>query len=221
MTDEKPYRHWVDKVREYREDVLYPKLFGPRNGDPALLTSAHLGRLGERNGCPKHWLTYGVLAFEPTASRSSWLYATSGMSDDFENDPPASRLAGLGCEFVMETCLPSTLAIDQLHYLMAQQLLVSQQRTKKSYPLGDFDRIPVLDSSGLIGSQLRWLMLGPPRQLPQEASLHSGNFDFYQVTAISEAEADYARTRGGGALLLRLEQAGAYPVVDWLRTEVV
>lgn len=220
MTDVNQYRHWVDKVREYREMVLYPELFGTRQRDPAPLTPTHLGYLGARNGYPKHWLTYGVHLFEPTASRPSWLYVTSGMSDDFEHEPPTNRLAGLGCEFVLETSSLSTLATDQLHYLMAWQLLASRQ-VRQTDPLGDFDRVPMLDSSDLIGSQLRWLMLGPPRQLPFEASQHSGNFDFFQVTAISEAEADYARTRGGPALLLRLEQAGAYPVVDWMRTEVV
>jgi hypothetical protein len=51
--------------------------------------------------------------------------------------------------------------------------------------------------------------------------LHSGHIDFYQVVAITEAEGDYARARGGAALLLCLERAGAYPVVDWNRTEAV
>ena len=73
MTEEDQYRHWVDKVREYRESTLYPKLFGERHGDPAELSAAHLGRIGERNGCPKHWLSYGVLTFEPSPTRASWL----------------------------------------------------------------------------------------------------------------------------------------------------
>lgn len=220
MTDESQYRHWVDKVREYRETVLYPKLFGHLNG-VSPLPSAYLGRKGEREGCPRHWLSYGILAFEPSAGRESWLYVTSGMSDDFQEDVAEAQSSGLGCEFVMETRGRCELAIDQLHYLMAQQLLTTLQRGPKRHPLGDFDRLPLLESSGLVGSRLRWLMLGPPRELPQEASLHSGQFDFYQVTAISDAESDYARSRGGPALLAVLERAGAYPVVDWMRTEVV
>ncbi len=220
MTDESQYRHWVDKVREYRDTILYPKLFGRLNG-VSPLPSAHFGRIGERNGCPRHWLSYGVLTFEPTSSRSSWLYATSGMSDDFQDDATGQQFSGLGCEFLMETRDRCELAIDQLHYLMAQQLLIGLQRSSRRHPLGDFDRQPVLESAGLVGSRLRWLMLAPPPHLPPEASLHSGRFDFFQVTAISEAEADYARSRGGAALLAQLESAGAFPVVEWQRAEVV
>lgn len=220
MTEDIRYRHWVDKVREYRETVLYPKLFGHLNG-VSPLPSAHFGRIGERKECPRHWLSYGVLVFEPSAVRTSWLYVTSGMSNDFQEEAAAAQSSGLGCEFVMETRNRCELAIDQLHYLMAQQLLSGLQHGPKQHPLGDFDRLPVLESSGLVGSHLRWLMLGPPRDVPPDASLHSGGFDIYQVIAISEAEADYARSRGGAALLSRLERAGAYPVVDWLRTEVV
>jgi hypothetical protein len=222
MSDERPLKHWVDRVREYRETVLYPKLFGQFGQDCRTLPIDLFGRAAVRSELPRHWLSYSVLTFAPSEARPTWLYATSGMSNDWIEVASEQRSSGLGCEFVLQTSEQSEIAVEQLLYLMALQLLSHHGLNGARPRLGDFDRVAVLESSALVGSPMRWLMLAPPLDAaPQEASLHSGRFDLYQVTALTESEGEYARSRGGYAMIHRLEQAGAYPVVDWFRTDVV
>jgi hypothetical protein len=50
--------------------------------------------------------------------------------------------------------------------------------------------------------------------------LESGAFDFFQVVGISEAEAAFARSHDGSALLKLLIKSGQFPVTDPNRTEV-
>ncbi len=222
MASEGQFRHWVDRVREYREQVLYPKLFGA-SGEAYSLAREHFARFPGGGGVdpPDHWLAHRVLAFPPSADRGNWLYATSGLSNDWLEDSPAVPVSGLGCELVLQCTEHSPAAAEQLLHLLATQLTRFHRRKAGEHPLGDFDRVPVCGSAPMGGTPLRWLMLAPPGEAPFEASLPSGRFDFHQVIAISEAEAGYARSHGGAALLLRLEQAGAYPVIDWQRAEVV
>lgn len=220
MSSEGQTRHCVDRVREYREQVLYPKLFGAVS-ESYPLAADHFAFAAEPFECPSHWLLHNVLAFEPTANRRHWIFATSGLSNDWEEDSPEVRPWGLGCELLMQTAGEPAFAAEQLLYLLAVQLFRAKQSRRGSDALGDFDCIATCATPHANESRLRWLMLFPPADFPFEVELPSGRFDFYQVAAVSAAEAGYARSHGGAALLLRLEQAGAFPVIDWQRADVV
>ena len=167
------------------------------------------------------WLHYGVFEFAPTPTRHSWLYVTSGMSNDWEADgPDPTTPSGLGCEFVFETTEQSEWAIMRLLHVMVFQILLCHGRYPGSEPLRDFDRIPLRGPIRSSQSVLTRLMVAPPLQFPREAQLESGAFDFFQLVGISESEAAFARSHDGPALLELLIARGYFPVTDPDRKEV-
>lgn len=101
----------LEEVWTYREEVLYPDLFGSTRRGIFTLDQALFAQVfGEEQVDPR-WLFLGVFEFAPTAQRSSWLYVTSGMSNPWETEPEDYRPdddAWLGVEFVMETPVQAT-----------------------------------------------------------------------------------------------------------------
>jgi hypothetical protein len=104
---------------------------------------------------------------------------------------------------------------------MAFQILLCHGRYRARGPMSDFDRVPLRASIRPEDSVLTNLMLAPPARLPREVELETGPFDFYQVVGISDAEAAYARSHDGQALLDLLVEYGYFPVTDPDRSEVV
>jgi Suppressor of fused protein (SUFU) len=213
--------NWLERVWEYREDVLYPSLFGETHKGIFTIPAEMFKDTFKQESVDPRWLFYGVLEFAPTPARTSWLYVTSGMSNDWEAahlDPTTP--SGLGCEFVFETTEQSQWAILRLLHLMAAQILLSHGGFPGRSPLGDFDRVPLHVPIFPGHPLLTRLMLAPPTGFPREAQLESGPFQFYQVVGISEAEAAHARLRGGPALLELLVANNYFPVTDPDRPEV-
>jgi hypothetical protein len=143
------------------------------------------------------------------------------MSNDWEAERPDDTTpSGLGCELVFETTQQSEWAILRLLHLMTFQILLCHGRFPRREPLCDFDRIPLHGPIRSGHSVLTYLMLAPPIGFPREAELESGTFDFYQVVGISDAEAAYARSRDGTALLQLLVAHHYFPVTDPDRNEI-
>ena len=215
------WQQWFERVWEHREEVLYPSLFGDaRRGIFPIQAEMITGVFKQESFDPR-WLHCGVFEFAPTIARSSWLYVTSGMSNDWEAErPDATTPSGFGCEFVFETTQQSDWAILRLLHLMTFQVLLCHGRYPGREPLSDFDRIPLRGPIRPEHSVLSYLMLAPPSRFPREAQLESGSFDFYQAVGISEAEAAYARSNNGSALLELLVAHGCFPVTDPDRREV-
>jgi hypothetical protein len=215
--------NWFERVWEHREEVLYPSLFGPNSRGIFPIQAEMVTVMFKQESCDPRWLHHGVLEFAPTPTRDSWLYVTSGMSNDWEatNADPATP-SGLGCEFVFETTQQSQWAISRLLHLMTFQILLCHGRYPGREPLGDFDRLPSRGPINFENSVLTYLMLAAPlpTRFPREAHLDSGSFDFYQVVGISEAEAAYARSHDGSALLDLLVANEFFPVTDPYRPEV-
>ncbi len=222
MPTPEPISDWFEKVWQYREETLYPALFGSSCSDiytiqPETITNTFLQETFDPS-----WLHYGVIEFTPTPTRSSWLYVTSGMSNDWEADVPDPKASsGFGCEFLLETVQQSRWAIVRLLHLMTFQILLVHGRYQGRDALGDFDRIPLRSSIREDPSVLTYLMLAPPSNVERQQHLDSGTFDFFQVVGISEAEAAYAREHGGPALLVLLISGGGYPITNPDRSCVV
>ena len=212
---------WFERVWEYREEVLYPSLFGQSNKGIFPIHADMITDVFKQDSIDPRWLFYGVLEYAPTSTRSSWLYVTSGMSSDWEAEHPnATTPSGLGCEFVFETTCQAEWAILRLLHLMTFQILLCHNRYPGRAPLSDFDRIPLRGPIRPTHSILTFLMLAPPSGFPREARLDSGTFDFYQVVGISEAEAKFGRSHDGKALLELLVAHNYFPVTDPDRSEV-
>lgn len=222
MSHDDPGRAWFEEVWEYREESLYPSLFGTERRGTFLIPPAMFTETFRQDSFDPRWLHFGVFEFAPIESRSSWLYVTSGMSNEWwAESPNPTPPSGLGCEFVLETKDASQWAILRLLHAMTFQILICHGSYPGLDPLGEFDRIPLRGSIRPEPSPLKWLMLAPPSGYPREATLNSGTFDFYEVVGISDAEAAFARDRGGPSLLHRLSSAGYFPVTDPDRPEVV
>lgn len=215
------WQEWFESVWEYREDVLYPSLFGSQGrGIYTVQAEIVMNRFKQETIDPR-WLHYGVFEFEPIPSRSSWLYVTSGMSNDWDAESPQPDTpSGLGCEFIFETTQQSEWAITRLLDVMTFQILLCHGRYPDHEPLSDFDRIPLRSSIWPEPSVLTYLMLAPPKTFPRLAQLESGSFDFYQIVGISEAEAVHARNQGGSALLDLLIACNVFPITNPERDEV-
>lgn len=212
---------WFERVWAHREDVLYPSLFGHSIRGIFSIQAEMLSGMFKQESYDPRWLHHGVFEFAPTPTRDSWLYVTSGMSNDWDADQPdPTTPSGLGCEFVFETTQQAEWAIVRLLHVMIFQILLCHGRYPGSEPLGDFHRMPLGGPIRAGQSVITRLMVTPPSRFRREASLESGTFDFYQIVGISEAETAFARAHGGPALLERLAASGCFPVTDPERKEV-
>ena len=151
----------------------------------------------------------------PNPKHATWLYISSGLSNPWEDDAPdPTGYSGLGCEFVFETSLQGFWAIQRVQHLIAFQTLLSCGR----YPGRDlvevYDRIPLRASLTPEASDLTWLFIAPPAGYPASLRLQSGRVDLLRVLGITEAEAQFARSRGGEELVEVLRHAGAFPITD-------
>jgi Suppressor of fused protein (SUFU) len=212
---------WFESVWAHREEVLYPALFGSIHRGIFPIQAEMLTGIFKQVSFDPRLLSNGVFEFGPMPTRDSWLYVTSGMSNDWEAvQPNRAALSGLGCEFVLEVTKQTDWAIVRLLHAMIFQILLCNGRYPGREPLNDFDRIP-LGGPFLPGhSLITRLLIAPPSRFPRKAQLDSGTFEFFQLVGISETEASFARAHGGSALLELLVEKGGFPVTDPDRNEV-
>jgi len=214
-------RAWFERVWAHREDDVYPSLFGPESKGIYALSAEILTGTFKQESIDPRWLHYGVFQYAPTAARPSWLYVTSGMSNDWEADSPdPNGPSGLGCEFILETITESQWAILRLLHVMAFQILLAHQRYPGREMLSTYDRIPL--KAPLVGdSKLTFLIVVPPTAGPASVQLESGYFEFLQLAAATESEAAFAREVSGSQLLQAHSRAGLHPVIDPNRQEFI
>lgn len=206
---------WLERVWEYREEQIYPKLFGsignrifPLSGN--LFTST----FGQDSVDPR-WLFYGVFESPPCKEHPSWLYVTSGMSNPWEDERPSPEgPSGLGCEFVFETSEQDEWPIHRVQHLMAFQILLANDRYPDHGMLDVYDRVPLGGSITPEPSELTRIMVAPPLGYDPSFQLESGQVDLLALVGITEAETRFARENGGRSLVEHLVQHEAFPVTD-------
>lgn len=208
----------LEEVWTYREETLYPKLFGhPSRGIFPLDFELFERVFGHQEVDPR-WLHLGVLEFEPTATRNSWLYVTSGASNPWETEPQDYQLeeySWLGVEFVIEAPEQADWPIHVLRRLLAYHLLVSHGRFGDIAPLDYGHRVPAGGAvDGSTDSKLTFLAIAKPTHYDATAQLDSGLFDFLHVVGITEQERDYAKASSTEELIAKLKVYGAYPVTE-------
>lgn len=215
------WQQWFERVWEYREETLYPRLFGPVHRGIFPIPASLITGMFQQPSYDPRWLHYGVHEFAPAPARASWLYATSGMSNawDAEHPDPAA-ISGMGCEFVFETTEPGDWAILRLLQLMTFQILLCHGKYPGRGPMTDFHRVPLREPIRPGAPALTHLMLAPPTSFPREAQLETGKFNFHAVVGLAESEVIFARAQGADALLARLTAAGYFPVTDPLRDQL-
>lgn len=209
------WRQWFERVWAYREDELYPSLFGKeREGIFTLSPQIFTGPFAQKDIDPR-WLHYGVFRFAPTESRNSWLHVTSGMSTAWDAEmPDPNATSGLGCEYVLESSAKGDWAILRLLHAMAFQILLCHGRYAGKSPLAAYDRIPLREPINGAASALTWLMVTPSPRVTEDVQMESGKFSFFQLIGVTDAEAAHARSYGGAATVDLLRSKGSFPVTD-------
>ena len=135
---------WLERVWEYRESTLYPRLFGSISRGIFVIPYELFAKTFGQADVDPRWLHYGVFEYAPTSTRSSWVYVTSGMSTPWEAEQPdPSTVSGLGCEFLFESSVQGDWAVRRLWQLMAYQMLLFHGRYPGREPLTTFDRLPL------------------------------------------------------------------------------
>lgn len=216
----------MEDVWAYREETLYPRLFGPERTGIYVLDFDEFKALGAEDVDPR-WLHLGVFEFAPTPVRNTWLYVTSGASTPWETEPADYDPEGyswIGSELVIE--VPSQpkdqWAIKLLRRLLAYNVLLAHSHFGEDKQPFDYgDRIPVGDAIREKGTvALRHVVLMEPRHYPATAQLDSGRFDFLHLVGINDSERDWAKAHSSEALLRLLEVHGGAPVTDARRKAV-
>lgn len=117
----------LEEVWEYREEKLYPRLFGAQRRGIFPLTIDLFSKVFDQSSVDPRWLHLGVFEFAPTPARGSWLYVTSGGSTPWESDPSEyapEKYSWLGVEFVIESPDQAEWPIRVLLRLLAYHVLV-------------------------------------------------------------------------------------------------
>jgi hypothetical protein len=214
-------RAWFEHAWTVREEEQYLRLFGPSGEGIYVLSSELFLETFKQESFDPRWLTYGVFECAPTASRQSWLYVSSGLSNAWEDDAPnPDGPSGLGMEFIFETPMQAHWAIERLQHVVAFQILLACGKFTRRELLDVHDRIPLRCSITPDPSELTWLTIGLPVSCPPSFSLPTGSVDILNVVGITEGEASYGREHGGDTLIQLLREAGAYPVTDPRRKSI-
>jgi hypothetical protein len=214
----------LEKVWEYREEHLYPRLFGTaRQGIFPLSIKLLTETFGQSDVDPR-WLHLGVFEFAPTDERRSWLYVTSGGSTPWESEPSeynADEYSWLGVEFVIEAKEQAEWPIWALNRLLAYHVLVCHGRYGDVSALDYGHRVPAGGAvDGGSDSALRFFALAKPSHYPAYGQLDSGKFDFLHAIGITEGERDFAKATSTAELVAALVLQGAFPVTQPGRAQI-
>ncbi len=214
----------LTEIADHRETVVYPELFGAQGRGMIAMQAEVFKAFGDVTVDP-NWLKAGVMEFAPTDARPTWLYVTSGYStpygvDSATFDPEGE--SGAGAEFVMQTDKQTDWSVVRLQSVLALDMLQSSGQLGGDGPLAFFDQLPgKFPINGNDRCLLKTLMLCPPEGIPASFALPSGQVALMVVTAITDAEQQFAAQFGMDHLADKLRAADAMMVIRPDRPSVV
>jgi len=205
----------LEEVWEHREEVVYPRLFGPKARGIFVLDFDLFLKTFKQESVDPRWVHYGVLEHGPT-NRGTYIYVTSGASNPWEVGPEdyaKQEFSGFGTELAIETQRSADWPIIVLQRLLAFNILLVHGRYGETKPLDYWHRVPI-GGPMVKDSALTHLLIAPPESYEAQFSLASGKVDLLHVVGITERERDFAKTNGSPALLELLKSGGAFPITD-------
>lgn len=213
----------LEAVWEYREETLYPRLFGAESHGIYVLDRGDFAAFGCDEVDPR-WLFLGVFEFEPTSTRPTWCYVTSGGSTPWEHEPPfdddPERYSWLGVELSMETPARAEWAIRLLNRMLAFHVLAAHGHFGERPGLDYGVRAPVGGPIDGQDSVLTHVLATTPGGVDATQQLASGKFDLLHFVGLAPTELEFAKANGNEALLARLKASGAAPITDPARKPV-
>jgi hypothetical protein len=217
------WEHWFERVWRYRDETLFPRIFGTRSEGGIFVLTFDLfkDRFGEASVDPR-WLNHGVLIFPPRALARSWRFVTSGLSNAWEAERPEPKnWSGLGVEFILETTKNAEWALSVVAKILAYQLLLGTGRFGTPRVIEPYARIPLNGAIDGSESILTHLIVCPSSAAAEELELESGKFTLLQLVGATDAEIQFARAHGGEELLALFKANGVYPTIDPGRASIV
>jgi hypothetical protein len=226
MMDPAAWQAWFEELWALREDRLYPQFFDAQPLRAQPLTVETFASLGVETPDPR-FLTHMVLEFPPAPNRPHTLYATSGLSNPWGEDPTTldpKNFSGLGFEFTLHTPAPAAWAVSLLNWLMAVQLLVATGQLQ-GHLLEPLDLIPLGGplggGSGHAEAALTHVLVVPPPApedlpygYPPRFGLPSGQVDMLLLLGITAREVDFLKSQGPEPLLALLRHREVFPLTD-------
>lgn len=214
-----------EEIWEYREEKIYPKIFGAMSAGIYTLQAELFHNVFEQAEVDPRWLCFGVMVSEPNEKRNSWIYVSSGLSnpwDDTEEDFANNEESGLGVEFVIETAKEEKWAIAVLQKMIAYNLLIGIGKFGDQALIDYSHRIPLNGPvSGKDDDPLRFLIVAEPDHYQKTFRLESGGVRLLHFIGVTEAEREFARENSTVALVERLKTAGVYPRTDPTRSSII
>ncbi|MBC7815651.1 MAG: suppressor of fused domain protein [Planctomycetaceae bacterium] len=218
------WQEWFERVWEFREESLYPVLFGTQSkgGIHTLTFERFESRFHQTNVDPR-WLTHGVLVFPPTTTSPRWRFVTSGLSNAWEADGPnPNEWSGVGVEFLLETSHEEPWALGATLNILAYQLLLAAGRFDGSRRFIElYDGIPLGGPIDGQSSLVTNLLVCESPSAPDDLQLESGRFALAQLVGVTDVELEFARTHGDEQLVSLLVERAVFPVTDAARASVV
>ena len=177
---------FLEESWEEREEASYKEILGDTGPGIFPLSNKVFERMNAK-GIDPRWLNHGVFKSPPNASRDTWVYITSGMSNPWEAEEP-EEYSGLGVEFLMETENEETWAIEVLQTLMAYNILLASGQMG-DFPLLDYGhRVPLA-----LSESITTMMFAYPVNFPCNFSIKSGRVDLLQIVGITSSELEAAK----------------------------
>jgi hypothetical protein len=215
---------FLERVWAYREEHIYPKLFGELGAGIFTLGVDTFENVFDRSPDPR-WLFTGVFECPPCSKHADWIYVSSGLSNPWEEDEAAvapDQPSWLGIEFLFRTTEQGSWAIRLVQRIAAFEILLAHDQFEGRGRLGFGDRVP-LRGPIVPGSEssLTYLLIAPPAESPKSFQLESGEVEFVQLVGVSEGEAEFARENGPDALIQLLSDHDAYARTNPKRTSIV
>jgi hypothetical protein len=215
----------LEQVWAQREELVYPELFGPTDGQIYPLSTELFVGVFQQDSIDPRWLHIGVFQIPPTPTRSTWIYVSSGLSNPWEDDPEQIETrdySGLGVELVLETPTAAIWPIVIMQRMLAFDILLAHGRFGAAQPLDYGDRIPLRGSVALEQpSALEYLIIAQPNHYPASFHLASGRVDLLHFIGMSNSELAYAKATSSADLIARFRAEGVYPLTDPERASII
>ena len=198
---------------EERENEVYPIVFGTLPDEIYTIPSDIFSKTYRFPSYDPRWLYTGVIELKPTSSRSSWLYITSGLSNEWVDTK--DEVSGAGVEFVIETFERSSWAIQILHKIMAYNLILFTGEKGLSSSLQYNLLIPInYPFTDNKKAQVKHLITTKPDHYPDSFSLISGSVKFLHLVGVTHKEVEYAKQKSMKMIIDHLKKKQIYPFTD-------
>lgn len=204
----------LDALNEVREQQIYTELFGQQKRPTFELMPEVFAAYGDHEIDPL-WLQHGVIEFEPTEKRPTWLYVTTGYSNPWnvpadQWDPEGE--SGAGVEFILETDTQANWPVTRLQSLLAFDMLAAAGKLgEDAEPLAFHDQMPLnYPVDGSEESKIKTMVL-VGAEVGEGFKLPSGNVALAQFVGITDEERDFSVEFGMEHLTDKLRNAGHWP----------